>query len=105
MQVPTLLTKKEAFESLETRKTFHKYNFIYFVTRSRGQKVHKVFLAKHQQLFSKSVAAGVCGHPRLVLYIIILLSFCFLELQISCTFDAHIDDFIVSPYEVLENEL
>ena len=66
MQVPTLLTKKEAFESLETRKTFLKYNFIYFVMRSRGQKVHKDFLVKHQQLFSKSVAAGVCGHSRLV---------------------------------------
>ena len=50
---------------------FLKNNFIYFVTRSRGQKVHKVFLVKHQQLFSKSVAAGVCGHPRLVWYMIL----------------------------------
>ena len=46
MQVPTLLTKKEAFESLETRKTFFKNNFIYFVTRSRGQKVHTVFFSE-----------------------------------------------------------
>ena len=43
MQVPTLLTKKQAFEILETRETFLKYKFIYFVTRSVVKRYTKFF--------------------------------------------------------------
>ena len=47
MQVRTLLTKKEAFESLESRK--------HFVTRSRGQNIHKVFFSEISTIIQQVV--------------------------------------------------